>query len=87
MTPALYALCAGSSPAADPDQAFGGEAVEQGGAIKVFTCINTKGCFRQSLATFCRPRRWLFLLLVELCNFSGNDHSSNALYIINSENI
>jgi len=31
---------------ADPDQAFGGQS--NSGRQKVFTCLNTKGCLRQS---------------------------------------
>jgi len=42
-----------------------------GGPKKVFTCLNIKGCLRQSLGI---TRKWLFLL-VELCNFSGNNNS------------
>jgi len=40
---------------ADPDQAFGG-AVKLGGAKNVFTCLNIKGCLRQSL---CVTHKWL----------------------------
>ena len=38
------------------------------------------------MVTFCRPRKWLFLL-AELCDLSGNHHSFKALYINNSENV
>jgi len=31
-------------------------------------------------------KKWLFLL-VELCDFSSNNYSLKALYIINSENV
>jgi len=34
--------------------------------------------YHTKVVTFCRPRKWLFLL-VELCNFSGNNHSLKAL--------
>jgi len=74
---------------ADPDPAFGG-AVKLGGAKDVFTCLNAKGCLRQSL---CVKQKKLSLvgekvaiLLVELCYFSGNNHSLKALYIINLKN-
>ena len=75
---------------ADPDLAFGG-AVKLGGAKNVFTCLNTKGCRRQSLCV--TQLRLSFvghkvaILLVELCYFSGQKHSLKALYIINSENV
>jgi len=71
---------------ADPDQAFGG-AVKLGSARKVFTCLNTKVCLRQSWVSHksgyvLSAKKWLFLL-VEICDFSGNNHSLKTLYIIN----
>ena len=61
------------------------------GRQKVFPSSNSKGCLQHSLgmtqvATFCRPRKWLFLL-IELCDFSGNNHILKVCYIINSENV
>ena len=55
-----------------------GGAVKLGGA-KVFTCLNTKVCLRQSLGV---TQKWLpfvgqkwLVLLVELCDLSGKNHS------------
>ena len=61
------------------------------GDKKVFTCLCTKGCLRKSLCV--THKRLLFvgqkvaILLVELCDFSGNNHSLKVLYINNSENV
>jgi len=81
------AIAKGGTPmnsVADPGQAFGG-AVKLGGAKNVFTCLNTKGCLRQKRLSFVGHK--VAILLVELCYFSGNNHSLKALYIINSENV
>jgi len=57
----------------------GGGAVKLGVAKNVFTCLNTKGCLRQSLCV--AQKRLSFVhqkvavLLVELCYFSGNNDS------------
>jgi len=72
---------------ADPDQAFGG-AVKYWGAKKVFTCLNTKGCLRQSPGV---TQKWLLFVgqkvAIFVCDFSRNNHSLKALYISNSENV
>ena len=58
---------------------FWGGAVKLGVAKNVFTCLNTKGCLRQSLCV--AQKRLSFVhqkvavLLVELCYFSGNNDS------------
>ena len=62
----------------DPDQAFGGGSQIRG-SQKVFTCLITPAFLWQSLlspkvVTFCRPRKWLFLL-VKLCGLSGTQHN------------
>jgi len=81
-----------SQPEADPDQAFRG-AVKLGGAKNVFTCLNTKGCLRQSLCvtqkrlSFIGQKVAIFVGRTMLLYFSGNNHSLKALYIINSENV
>jgi len=62
-----------------------------GGAKKVFTCLNTKGCLRQSLCATQKRLHFvsqkLLFLLVDLCDFSRNNHTLKVLYIINSENV
>jgi len=52
---------------ADPDQAFGG-AVKLGGAKKVFTCLNTKVCLRQSLGV---TPKWLPFVGQKVAVFVG----------------
>ena len=78
------------SAAWDPDQAFGGSI--QIGAPKSLhlhkyqrLSATIVGC-HTNVVTFCRPKKWLFVLF-ELCYFSGNNHSLKALCIINSENV
>ena len=39
--------------------------------------------YNTKVASFCRPRKWLFL--VELCDFSGNHQSLKSLFVINSQ--
>jgi len=68
---------------ADPDQAFG-EGNHIGGHKKDFTCLKSQVLgdivgYHTKLLTCCRPRKWL-VLLVKLCNLSGNHHSSKVLY-------
>jgi len=74
------------SAVADPHLAFGG-AVKLGGAKNVFTCLNAKGCLRQSLCVTHKRLSFLgekvAILLAELCYFSGNKQSLKALYIMN----
>jgi len=62
-----------------------------GGRQKVFTCVSTKGCLRQSLCVTHKRllfvgQKWL-LLLVEICDFSRNNDSLKVLCVINSENV
>jgi len=51
--------------------------------------LKNQGCLQQSLGV---TQKWLTLLakealLVELCDFSGNNHSLKPFYICNSENV
>jgi len=73
-------LVGNSEPAvADPGQAFGRDGQIRG-RQKVFTGLNTPAClptivrYHTKVVSFCRPRKWLFLL-VELCDLSGNHQS------------
>ena len=68
-----------------------GEAVKQGGAEKVFTCLNTKVCLRQSLGV---TQKWLPIVGQKVAIFVGptmrcfrEKQQLNALYIINSEKV
>jgi len=79
-TSGIASVSAGSRPGI-----WGGRS-QIGGAKKVFTCLNTKCCLRQSLGITQKwlllyVKKWLFLL-VELCDFFGNNHRFKALYSI-----
>jgi len=72
---------------ADPDQAFWGGSpigVRQKGLhlLKYQRLSATVVGYHTKVVTFYRPCEWLFLL-VELCNFSGNNHNLKVLRIIN----
>jgi len=64
---------------ADLDQPCGREVIH-GSAKKVFSILKCpKFCatnvrYHTKVVGFCRPRKWL-LLLVKLCDLSGNQHS------------
>jgi len=51
---------------ADPDQAFGGKSNR--GRQKVFSCLNTKGCLRQSLGF---TQKWLLFVGQKVATFVG----------------
>jgi len=76
---------------ADPDQAFvGGSQI--GGSQKGLHLLKYQRLsativgYHTKVVTFCRPKKWLFLL-VEPCDISGNNHSLKAFYIIHSKNV
>ena len=66
-------------------------AVKLGGAKKIFICLNTKVCLRQSLGV---TEKWLpfegqkvAIFVGRTTRFSGKNHSLKALCIIDSEKI